>query len=449
MQTVLGDGTHGQNLGADTRSVFDRLRKTEPIAMHGQPAVVWARAQNDAIWDLEGKRYIDFSSGVLVANCGHSHAKILEAIRRQLDQELIYSYLFATREKADFLEALTACAFRSGDQALLFSSGAEAIEASLKLACESARLSGPSNKRVIVSFRGSFHGRTMGAQAAGGQEAQKLWLGSDRPANFCQFAYPAEESLAANFAHFERELSSLGLEGADVAAVLLEPYLGGTVDFAAAAFTKALRSWCDRHHVILIADEVQSGFGRTGRWWGFEHLGVIPDMIVCGKGLSSSLPISAVIGAPRLLGLFSPGSMSTTHSGNTLACAAATACLGVLREEDLVARAASLGLIVRETLVPLETSSPVVGRIRGRGLVFGIHLIDAGGKPDAVFARQVVDQCVERGLMLFSPVGEAGATIKICPPLSIGEEALSAGLSIVCEVLRNASPGATPRAAHV
>lgn len=218
---------------------------------------------------------------------------------------------------------------------------------------------------------------------------------------------------------------------------MLETYQGGTAAFAPADYIKKLRAWCDRHKVLLIFDEVQAAFGRCGKLWGFEHYGVVPDLTTWGKGISSSLPISAVVGRPDVMDLSVPGSASSTHTGNPVCCAAALANLDLILGEDLPGNAARMGAILHDRLEGLQAKFPDhIGVVRGKGLVAGMICVEPGSsnKPDGAFAHEVVWTCVERGLLMFAPVGYMGSTIKICPPLTITEEALLEG----CVVLEQA-----------
>ena len=194
-----------------------------------------------------------------------------------------------------------------------------------------------------------------------------------------------------------------------------------------------LRRWCDRHGAVLIMDEVQAGFGRTGAFWGFEHYGIVPDLIACGKGISGSLPLSAVIGRPELLDLFGPGSMTSTHSGNPICCAAALASLELIIEEKLPERAARFGPVLQEGAARIrDRFSNVILAHHGRGLVASLHCVTPGSTdPDENLAWRVVGRAVQRGLMLFGPVGYEGASVKLSPPLVIEEDALREGLEVV------------------
>ena len=221
---------------------------------------------------------------------------------------------------------------------------------------------------------------------------------------------------------------------------MTETYQGGNASFAPPEYVQKLRAWCDRQQALLIFDEVQAGFGRTGRFWGFEHYGVVPDLICCGKGISSGLPISAVIGRPHIMDLYAPGSMTSTHTGNPVCAAAALASVRAIVEEGMVENARRLGEILQPELRRIgRRFSARIGAVHGKGLVASLHMVKAGGiEPDAPLAGDIVRRCVEKGLLMFSPVGFGGASVKIAPPLVIQEEPLREGIAVLEEAIGEA-----------
>jgi 4-aminobutyrate aminotransferase-like enzyme len=220
--------------------------------------------------------------------------------------------------------------------------------------------------------------------------------------------------------------------------VILETYQGGTAAFAPPAYIQTLRKWCDGHRAVLVMDEVQAGFGRTGTMWGFEHYGVLPDMVTWGKGLSSSLPISAVVGKAELMDLHGPGTATSTHSGNPVCAAAALANVELVVREDLAGQAARLGPVLQEGLRAVMAKHWQAAWLAGKGLVAGLACVSAHKEPDGELARAVVARCVEKGLLMFNPVGPMGCTIKICPPLVITEDAVKEGCAVLGEAFDEA-----------
>ncbi len=427
-------------------AILEKLRRVEPVCMEGQPPIVWDRAEGAAVYDAYGNRWIDFSSGVLITNAGHGRKEMIDAIVEQAKHGLLTSYCFPHTARAELVEELQQVAPRKTDKVMLLSTGSEAIELCIKLARENARQRGHKSN-VFVTFHNAFHGRTLGSQLAGGIGSLKEWIGYE-DTHFAQVPFPdggvrckAEEN---DFAAFERALAKAGVKPEQVCGVMTETYQGGNSSFAPPAYMQQLRKWCDKHGALLIMDEVQAGFGRTGKFWGFEHYGITPDLIACGKGISGSLPLSAVIGRAELLDQFPPGSMTSTHSGNPICCAAALASLRLIRQEKLHERAARLGAILQESAQRIKQSfNDVIVAAHGKGLVASLHCVKPGTtEPDGKLAWLVVGRAVQQGVMMFGPVGYAGASVKISPPLVIEEEALREALQVVEESFEHVLSGA-------
>lgn len=417
--------------------ILERLRRFEPRSMQGQPPVVWDRAQGISVYDAWGNRWLDWSSGVLVTNAGHGHPEIRQAVSEVVDRPLMHNYCFPSAIRAELAETLAELSPDPLKKVFLLTTGAEAVECAVKLARTWGRRTGGDRKITLVSFENAFHGRTLGAQMVGGVPALKEWIVNLDP-DMVHVPFPdGFRCPDQRFELFEESLNKQGVSPDRVAAVITETYQGGNASFAPAAYIQALRRWCDEHRALLIFDEVQAGFGRTGTTWGFEHYGVLPDLFCLGKGITSGLPLSAVIGRPEILDQYAPGSMTSTHTGNPLCCAAALANLRVLRNESLVEHAARLGRILLPELQGLAERFPQrIGTVHGRGLVAALHMVQPGGiEPDPEFASRVVLRCVEKGLMLFAPVGYRGASVKISPPLCIEEEPLREGIAVMEEAI--------------
>jgi len=417
--------------------ILRRLREYEPVSMSGQPLVVWDRAEGIQVFDRWGNMWLDWSSGVLVTNAGHAHPKIAQAIADQARRNLVHNYCFPSEIRAATVEELAKVAPEGLDKVFLLTTGAEACECAIKLARTWGLKVTGRDKITVVTFRNAFHGRTLGAQLAGGIPALKQWIVNLDP-NIVQVPFP--DGFRCPDTRFELFLESLDQQGIKpemVAGVMTETYQGGNASFAPAEYMQKLRSWCDQHQALLICDEVQAGFGRTGTYWGFEHYGVVPDLICCGKGISSGLPISAVIGRAQIMDLYPPGSMTSTHTGNPVCAAAVLANLQVIREEGLVERSRAMGEILQGELRRMAKGfARHVGTVHGKGLVASLHMVKPGGiEPDAELATDVVRRCVEKGLLMFSPVGYAGASVKIAPPLVIGEEPLRESIQVLQEAL--------------
>lgn len=405
--------------------LLERLARHEPQAMRGQPPVIWDRAEGFQVWDAWGNCWVDWSSGVLITNAGHGRQAIREAVKRQADSKLLTSYCFPSEIRARLVERLATLLPESLQKVFLLTTGSETVECAIKLCRAWGVKLGGRSKHIIVSFEKAFHGRTLGAQQAGGIPALKEWIVNLDP-GFVQVAFPdgfwTEDT---SFESFERQLFEAGVEPQNVAGVILETYQGGTAAFAPRQYMQALRQWCSGHKALLVLDEVQAAFGRTGTLWGFEHYGIVPDLACFGKGITSSLPLSAVAGRPEVLDQFGPGTMTSTHTGNPICCAAALASIDLVVEENLAGNARQVGALMHAKLREIQARYPQLGGVLGRGLVAGVICVRPGARePDGDLAWEVVRRSVEKGVLMFSPVGFGGSTVKICPPLVITEEAL-------------------------
>ncbi len=420
--------------------VLQKLRQYEPLSMSGQPLVIWDRADGIQVYDRWGNMWLDWSSGVLVANAGHNHPKIRQAILDQVQHGLVHNYCFPSAIRADLAELLASVAPQSLGKVFLLTTGAEACECAIKLARTYGRKVGGDRKITFVTFHNAFHGRTMGAQMAGGIPALKQWI-VNMDKDMVQVPFPdGFRCPDTSFEGFLTALDALGRTPDQIAGVMTETYQGGNASFAPPEYVQQLRRWCDEHQVLLIMDEVQAGFGRAGTFWGFEHYGVVPDVICCGKGISSGMPISAVIGRPEIMDLYPPGSMTSTHTGNPVCAAAAMASVRVTLEENLVEHTRRMGDILQPELRRIGGRfSHRIGAVHGKGLVASLHMVKPGSiDPDPDLAFDIVRRAVEKGLLMFSPVGYAGASVKISPPLVIQEEPLRESLVVIEDVLREA-----------
>lgn len=420
--------------------ILTRLRQHEPQSMGGQPLVLWDRAEGIHVYDRWGNMWLDWSSGVLVTNAGHGHPKIRQAILDQVNHGLIHNYCFPSEIRAAAVEALAEVAPDGLKKVFLLTTGAEACECAIKLARTHGRKVGGNGKITVVTFQNAFHGRTLGAQMAGGIPSLKEWI-VNLDKDMVQVPFPdGFRCPDTSFDLFLKSLEKQGVKPESVAGVMTETYQGGNASFAPPEYIQKLRQWCDAHKALLIFDEVQAGFGRTGTYWGFEHYGVMPDLICCGKGISSGLPISAVIGMPEIMDLYPPGSMTSTHTGNPVCVAAVLANLQVIREEQLVENSARMGEILQPELRRVAGKFPRhVGAVHGKGLVASLHMVKPGGiEPNAPLATDIVRRCIEKGLLMFAPVGFGGASVKVAPPLITGEEAIRESLQVLEEAIQEA-----------
>jgi len=412
-------------------------------------ALVWDHASGSRVVDVDGNEYIDFTSGVLVTNTGHCHPRVVAAIQAQAAR-LLNCYDSPHPLRAELVRRLAELMPQPLKRVLLLSTGSEAIEAAVKIARRA------TGKSEIIGFQGGFHGRTYMAMTVGGLSGVKQGFGPLAPSVLhAPFPYPyrclygtvaGHDCSDHDLAALERLLATES--AGDAAAVVLEPYQGAAGSMVAPLkFARGVREICDRHGLLMIVDEVQSGFGRTGTMFAFEQWGVVPDMVVLAKGIASGIPMSAVVARTDLMENLPHGSLSSTFGGNPIACAAALATLDVLRDEDLARRAEGLGEHATRALEAIADRVPLIGDIRGMGLAIGIELVrDRDTKePAGPEARAVVDHAIARGLALIPPIGLLGNVIRLAPPLVISEEDLSAGMGILAAAffeVRGAENGA-------
>ena len=418
--------------------VFEALKQVEPRSMMGMPPIVWDKAEDFSVYDKWGNRWIDWSSCVLVANTGHANESIKAALKEQIDHGLLAAYMFTYEKRAELAKKLQLLSpDPSNYEIYLISTGSEAIENCIKLAKTYALEHYGPDKKYIISFENAFHGRTLGAQLAGGIPKLKIWIGSG-DTTFIQVPFPdGNINKDTSFDTFLKTISEKGVPGKDIAGVITESYQGVGPDFLAVDYAQQLETFCRKHDIVMIYDEVQSGFGRTGKMFCYEHYGIRPDLIACGKGISSSLPLSAVIGRTDIMEMYPPGSMTSTHSASPLCVAAGIASLNVLKERNLIENSAVLGKMLLSAVLRIQQKYPErIFTATGKGLVAGLRIGYPGTtEPDGETALNINVSCYQKGLLMFAPVGLGGECIKIAPPLTITEEALHEGIQVLEEAV--------------
>jgi len=418
--------------------IFQELQKAEPRSMRGQPPVVWHTADHATVYDKWGNRWIDWSSGVLVTNAGHGRREIIEALQETIDQGLLASYVFVHEKRARLTQILRDLSPEPEIyQVFLLTTGSEATECCIKLSKTYGMEKYGSKKKYMISFKNAFHGRTMGAQLAGGIPHLKKWIGKGDD-SFIQVPFPdgyKNENISFNL--FIDTLRAKQIEPDNIAGVITESYQGIGPDFFPVEYAQRLHDFCQEHDIVLSMDEVQSGFGRTGKNFCYEHYNIKPDLIACGKGISSSLPLAAVIGREDIMNLYAPGSMTSTHSASPLPVAAALSNLELFQKERWSEQALVSGKILLEGLQKVQSEySDRLGCLHGKGLVAGIQVVKAGTRdPDSETALKINIACFQKGLLMFAPVGIAGECIKICPPLTIEEDILRESLDVFAEAV--------------
>jgi 4-aminobutyrate aminotransferase / (S)-3-amino-2-methylpropionate transaminase / 5-aminovalerate transaminase len=368
-----------------------------------------------------------------VINAGHSAPEVVAGIKQMTEKPLLHNYCFPSEVRAQLVEKIASVSPEPLKKVFLLTTGAEAVECAMKLARTYGR---SKNKNVIISFEGAFHGRTLGAQMLGGLPAQKKWIVHPDP-DIYQVPFPGEPRCKdKSFALFEKRLKELEINPQDVCGVISETYQGVSAALMPVDYAQNLRKWCDDNGAALIFDEVQAGFGRTGKMFGFLHYGILPDIFCLGKGISSSLPLSAVVGREEFMDMYEPGAMTSTHTGSPLSCAAALGSIATIEKNNLVENAAAMGRVFEEELKKIEKRFDCIQFLCGTGLVWGVQFGKKGTEtPDPDTAYKVVGRCVEKGLLLFAPVGLGGGTVKLNPPLIINEEAVREGCAVFAEAI--------------
>lgn len=431
---------------AESLTILEDLEKYESRSMHGQLPIVWDRAIGFQVFDAYGNCWIDFTSTIFLANTGHSNPHVIEALQNLLDKKLLHTYTFANENRAKFLKKLIEFIPEPLEKAFLMSSGTEAIECAIKLMRMNGRKTHPA-KPGIISFYGSMHGRTMGAEMLGGNQAKSDWIGYLDPNIYhLPFPYPwlVKEKDQSNYdwaEHFRNDLRNLqknGLRIETVAGFMIESYQGWGAIFYPKEYIQELVKFARENDILVAFDEIQAGIGRTGKLFTYEHYEVEPDLVCLGKGLSSSLPLSAVVGRKEIMDLPDIGSMSSTHSGNPLCCAAGIANLEVIESENLIQESARKGKILHKKLNELKNKYPErISYIFGKGLVAGVILKNpVTGEPDSEFASKVSERCMQKGLLV---VHTGRESIKIGPPLIIPDEALLEGVAVLDEAIEEVS----------
>ncbi|MGA8708987.1 MAG: 4-aminobutyrate--2-oxoglutarate transaminase [Steroidobacteraceae bacterium] len=389
------------------------------------------KARNAEIWDVEGRRYIDFASGIAVLNTGHAHPKVIAALQQQLTQFTHACFQVTPYESYVALcERLNALApGPTPKKSILFSTGAEAIENAIKIARYHTKRSG------VIAFHGAFHGRTLATMTLTGKVAPyKAGFGALLPDVFhvpfpCAYhGVTPQQSLAAI-----EQLFKSDIEAARVAAILIEPVQGeGGFYVAPAEFLRSLRTLCDAHGIVLVADEIQSGFARTGRMFALEHAGVEPDLMTVAKSIAAGVPLSGVIGKAQIMDAPPAGGLGGTYAGSPLACAAGLAVLDIIEQEKLVDRARTLGAHMITRLKALQAKFPSIGEVRGLGSMVAIELVKnrRADQPDAELTRALVQAAAARGLVILS-CGVYANVIRFLAPLTIEESLLDEGFSLL------------------
>jgi 4-aminobutyrate aminotransferase len=396
--------------------------------------VVVERAEGIYVWDVDGTRYMDFSSGIAVVNTGHCHPRVVQAIQDQA-AKIIHAQqnILAHEPMMRAAVLLTETLPKTLNQVFWTNSGAEAVEGAIKLAKVA------TGRPAIVAFRGAFHGRTHAAMSV--TSSRSKVRGHYEPllpsVYYAPYPYlfrnpysgPAEDADLRYFAELEHLFDTMVMPD-DVAAVLMETVIGeGGYLFPTKRWVRLVRELCTKHGILLIMDEIQTGMGRTGKMWGFEHFDVTPDIITIAKGIASGMPVSAVVADKAMMDTWAPGAHGGTYGGNAVGTAAAAATLEVMRDERLPENAAKMGQILMDGLRAIQADHPVIGEVRGLGLMVAAEFVKLDGSPNPDAVNRVIKACLEERVLLIN-CGTYDQAIRIVPPLVVTEEHIRQFLGI-------------------
>ena len=418
-----------------TEDILDTLERYESRSMQGQIPIVWDRAEDFNIYDKHGNKWIDFTSTIFVANIGHGNQNVRNAVKEVLEKPLFHTYAYVNEKRVRYHKKLIEFAGPPFEKAFLLSAGTEATEAALKLMRMNGKKIG-KRRLGIIGIEGNWHGRTMGAQMMSGNASQKDWIGYHDPNIFhIPFPYPWDKKANANPKDFFHDSIKQLVEKhslkplADLSGFMIESFQGWGSVFYPKEYLKALEEYAYENEMLVCFDEMQAGFGRTGKLFGYMHYDVEPDLICCGKGVSSGLPLALVLGPSQIMDLPPIGSMSSTHSANPLACVASHSNLQEILEGGLIENSETLGEIFHRSLNYLKKKYPdVLKDVFGKGLLAGLIFRDGDSQPLVELCNVICEKAMQKGLLVVHTGREA---IKLAPPLTINEEALVEGTEVL------------------
>jgi 4-aminobutyrate aminotransferase / (S)-3-amino-2-methylpropionate transaminase / 5-aminovalerate transaminase len=420
------------------QSLAQRRKEAVTPAAYSVHPFAPKKAQGSYVWDADGKKYLDWSTGIAVMNIGHSHPKVLNAVKAQIDEFQHLCFAVGMNETyIQLAEKLNEIApGPSPKKTFLVNTGAEAVENAVKIA------RAVTGRTGIVSFTHAFHGRTYMAMSLTAKANPYKAGFAPRASEVYRAEYPycyrcptGGASCCQSDLHQLKTMVHNVVGESEVAAIIMEPVAGeGGFIPAPESFLRGLRAYCDEIGALWIDDEVQAGIGRTGAWWAVDHYDLEPDLVCSAKALSSGFPLSAVIGKASIMDQLKPGMLGSTFGGNPAGCAAALATLQVIEEENLLERASEIGAVLKDRLQKLQSKHPQIGDVRGVGAMIGIEFIkDAAKTPDEESVKSIVEVARDNGLILLS-TGTYSNVIRLLPPLNMSDAELSEGL----EKLENA-----------
>tara|TARA_B100000963_G_scaffold356741_1_gene377506 strand:- start:13523 stop:14857 length:1335 start_codon:yes stop_codon:yes gene_type:complete len=413
-----------------TREIFKNIQKYESRSMHGQIPIAWSKAKNFSVYDIAGNKFIDFTSTIFVSNTGHSNDRIKKYIKDSLNNNFIHSYAYIHKLREKYLKKLVKFSGNGLEKAFLMSAGTEATEAAFKL----MRMYGKKRKKRklgIICFDGNWHGRTMASQMMSGNKEQSEWIGyKDKNIHHLAFPYPwvtnekkAEKFLSESLKKLKKKIDLKK----DICGVMFETFQGWGAIFYPVKYMQMFAKICKKNDIIIAFDEMQAGFSRTGKNFGFEHYSIKPDIICCGKGMGGGIAVSGVIGKKKVMDLPEVGNMSSTNSANPIACSAGLAVLEEIQKQKLTSKSKKHGLYLHKGLNNISKKFPNLFRVYGKGLIASM-VFDKKIKNINHKLKLVVEHSMKNGLLLCYTGRES---IKIGPPLTISKEALNEGLKII------------------
>ena len=419
---------NSKQFGSKNRTLMERRDAAVPRGVAHATTAFADRAENSEIWDVDGNHFVDFASGIAVLNTGHRHPAVIAAVEAQLKrfthtafQVMPYESYIALAERLNELAPI------SGPlKSVFFSTGAEALENAVKIARVASGRSG------VICFTGGFHGRTLFTSSMTGKVSPYKQRFGPSMAEVFHIPFPVEHH-GISVRDTLRGLDALfrgSIAPSQVAAIVIEPVQGeGGFYIAPTQLLLELRRICDLHGIALVADEVQTGFGRTGRVFAIEHAGIEPDLITVAKSIAGGFPLSGVIGRAALMDAAEPGGLGGTFGGNPVACAAALAVLDAIEAQGLLGRASQIGQRMMTFIKALigRSDMPSIAALRGLGAIVAFELTNAAGEPDAALTKRVTGAALEQGLVLLS-CGVYSNVIRLLVPLTVSDEVLAVGL---------------------
>ena len=416
-----------------TNKIIKSLEKSESRSMQGQLPIVWSKANGHSLFDIAGNKFIDFTSTIFVTNIGHSNDNLIKNLKKTLDKKLLHSYAYFNNNRENYLKKLIKFAGKNFEKAFLMSAGTEATEAALKL----MRLYGQKTKKRklgIICVEGNWHGRTMGAQMMSGNKKQKKWIGYvDKNIHHINFPYPWELENITPRDFLNKSLKKLKKKidlKKDICGFMLETFQGWGAIFYPKEFVSEISKFCKKNNILLTFDEMQAGFGRTGKKFGYEHYDVKPDLICCGKGMGGGVALSGVIGKKNIMDLPSVGEMSSTNSANPLACVAGISVIDEINNKKILKKVKENGKYLEKGLKAImKKHSMSIKYIMGKGMIYALifdnQILDVDKK-----LKQICFGAMQNGLLV---VYTGRESIKIGPPLTISKNAIKEGLQVLDE----------------